>query len=140
MPPESIATVLKTAIPSGFYSNGPAEELSILKGAVTSEPEWYKSLPASVQTYLASYASYIESEASKAGLFTALPASTSSSTTSATGIDTSQPNSQTDTSKSGSTSQIGASSSTSTGGGAPTAGIAAGFVGAMGILGLAAAL
>lgn len=150
MVPPSIASVLDTAIPSDYYATitGIGQQYTQFEQLATSPPPWFSSLPSDVKSGVQSYVSYVVSEASKAGMFVS---TTSDSAPSATGKESSSGSSdsvasdssgatQTDASGS-SSSQADASSSTSAGGAAaPTGPIAAGVVGAAGVLGLAIAL
>ncbi|KAE8135660.1 hypothetical protein BDV38DRAFT_284738 [Aspergillus pseudotamarii] len=121
-PPPSIMSVLMTAIPGSLLQNmgNPASQSSFVSEiSAGNYPDWYKSLPGDVKTYL-STAYQTDAQATGAQK---TGDSTATSGPKATG-------------SSGSDSQ----SSTSEAGAAPTGAVAVGLAGAAGILGLAIAL
>ncbi|KAE8376544.1 hypothetical protein BDV26DRAFT_265273 [Aspergillus bertholletiae] len=121
-PPSSIMSVLMTAVPATLIQDlgNPASQSSFISEISAGHlPDWYKSLPGDVKTYLST--AYITDAKATGAQKTG--DSTATSGPKATG-------------SSGSDSK----SSTSEAGAAPTGAIAASLAGAAGILGLAIAL
>ena len=158
LPTAPVLSVLLTAAPSGFLSeivHNPSFASSFESAfAAGSSPSWFNALPTSVKSYLHTYSGYngiataaaeIESGNGTSGITTASTGSTTSGSSSMT-ITSSGGTSGTSATSAGanSVSSSGAlplASSTSTAGAPSQTGVlAAGFVGAMGILGLALAL
>jgi len=156
--PNSILTVLETAIPASWY-----EEIMdpTSRSAIVSEieagtlPAWYIALPSSVKAWASAQGGFAENFVGsttaaaddKTAVDDATPATTSAiNTAAATATQTTASSGSTVTSGATSSSQtttasVSPSTATSTGG-APiaTAGVAMSFAGVAGLLGLAIAL
>lgn len=159
-------SVLETAAPSSFISNiinDPAYASSFESAfSAGSSPSWFTALPTDVKSYLHTYTGFVGIASAAAGIQSdaanattaagndtasstgAAHASGASMTTSTSGASSGSGMMST-TSSSGNPASTGSSSASAakaTTGGAtrPTGVIAAGFVGAAGVLGLAIAL
>ncbi|MCJ1356417.1 MAG: hypothetical protein MMC33_006412 [Icmadophila ericetorum] len=150
LPTAPVLSVLETAAPSGFLSeivHNPSFAASFESAfAAGSSPSWFLALPTSVKSYLHTYSDYV-GVASAAGAIESVIANG----TAANSTVLSAASSMTITSMMGTASTSGATatasgsgsglaSSTSTGGAPQASMLAAGLVGALGILGLAVAL
>lgn len=148
LPTSSVLSVLETAAPREFLSNivhDPSYASSFESAfAAGSSPSWFKSLPTDVRSYLHTYTGFAGIATAAAELNNVTRNAAAMATGSMSGMTSTSSSTGMSSTESSSATAAGASTATSklsSGGAARQAGaIAAGIVGAVGILGVAAVL
>ena len=128
--PSSVAQVIATAVPTTFAQElmtDAAARSSLVENAASGKyPDWYSSIPSDVQSFISSYATSVEAEATSVSTSTSTSSSTETGSSSSSGSAAESTGAQSSTSDSGAPVQTGI--------------MGASLAGAAGVLGLAFAL